>query len=49
VDVYYEVLCPDSRHFILKQLYPAWQKLDANLVVNFKPWGKAHVRRASQY
>ncbi len=43
VEVYYEVLCPDSRYFVLKQLYPAWQKLDDIMDVQFKPYGKAHV------
>ena len=43
VDVYYEVLCPDSRYFILKQLYPAWQKVQDIMDVRFKPFGKAQV------
>ena len=27
VEVYYEVLCPDSRYFILHQLIPAWERV----------------------
>ncbi len=44
VEVYYEVLCPDSRYFILHQLYPAWQKVPDIMDVHFIPYGKASVR-----
>ena len=43
VDLYYEVLCPDSRDFLLYQLYPAWQTLSQIFTVNFIPYGKAYV------
>ena len=43
IGVYYESLCPDSRNFITKQLYPTYQKLGQNLDVEFKPFGKASV------
>ena len=44
IGVYYESLCPDSRNFITKQLYPTYQKLGQNLDVEFRPFGKASVR-----
>ena len=43
VDLYYEVLCPDSRSFVLYQLYPAWQTLSQIFTVNLVPFGKAYV------
>ncbi len=41
--VFYEVLCPDSRHFVLHQLMPAWEKLSDIMEVELKPFGKAQV------
>ena len=41
VDVYYEVLCPDSRYFIMRQLHPAWKKASDMMEVRLKPYGKA--------
>ena len=43
VDLYYEVLCPDSRSFVLYQLYPAWQTLSQIFTLNLVPYGKAYV------
>lgn len=43
VDVYYEVLCPDSRTFLLHQLAPAWHHLQSIFTVNFIPYGKART------
>ena len=43
VEVYYECLCPDSKHFVTTQLYPAWQKLGHYFNVGLKPFGKASV------
>jgi len=43
VDVYYEVLCPDSRAFLLYQLTPAWIHLENIFTVNFIPYGKAQT------
>ncbi|KAK7086988.1 hypothetical protein SK128_026650 [Halocaridina rubra] len=43
VAVYYEALCPDSRHFIMKQLTPAFQKLKDIMDVSLVPYGKAHT------
>merc|ERR1711953_1307927 len=43
VDLYYEVLCPDSRSFVLYQLYPAWLTLQHIFTVNFVPYGKAYT------
>jgi interferon gamma-inducible protein 30 len=45
VEVYYEVLCPDSRYFLLHQLYPTWQKIGDIIDINFKPFGKASVSK----
>lgn len=36
IEVYYEVLCPDSRYFIRKQLYPAWDKVAEIMDIHFK-------------
>ena len=44
VDLYYEVLCPDSRAFVIYQLYPAWQRVKDIFSINYIPYGKAHVR-----
>eukprot|EP00090_Calanus_glacialis_P042874 TRINITY_DN75980_c0_g1_i1.p1 TRINITY_DN75980_c0_g1~~TRINITY_DN75980_c0_g1_i1.p1 ORF type:complete len:234 (-),score=68.05 TRINITY_DN75980_c0_g1_i1:110-811(-) len=41
VDLYYEVLCPDSRSFVLYQLFPAWQGLRDIFTINYVPYGKA--------
>ena len=43
VDLYYEVLCPDSRSFVLYQLFPAWQGLRDIFTINYVPYGKALV------
>ena len=48
IGVYYESLCPDSRNFITKQLYPTYQKLGQNLDVEFKPYGKASVSQEEE-
>jgi interferon gamma-inducible protein 30 len=41
VDVYYEVLCPDSRYFVQHELLPAHAKLGDALDVRLWPYGKA--------
>lgn len=46
VDLYYEVLCPDSRAFVLYQLYPAWESMGDIFRVNFIPYGKAYTYNA---
>jgi len=43
VSVYYEILCPDSKHFILKQLIPVWKKYKKDLNVRLVPFGKGNV------
>ena len=43
VDLYYEALCPDSRDFILYQLFPAWLSLKNIFTINYIPYGKAYV------
>jgi len=45
VTVFYEVLCPDSRYFVLKQLYPTWEKVPEIMDINYRPFGKAHVKK----
>lgn len=41
LDFYYEVLCPDSRKFLLRQLYPAYEEIGETFYINFIPYGKA--------
>lgn len=41
VQIYYESLCPDSKAFIVQQLYPTYSKLGKYLRVEFKPFGNA--------
>jgi len=48
VDLYYEVLCPDSRSFFLYQLYPAWEVLKNIFSVNLIPYGKAYTSAGSE-
>ena len=43
VTVFYEVLCPDSRHFILRQLFPTWKKVPELMEIDYRPFGKATV------
>ena len=43
VTVFYEVLCPDSRHFILRQLFPTWEKVSDIMELDYRPFGKADV------
>ena len=45
VKVYYETLCSDTRSFILHQLYPVWQELghEGIMEIQWKPYGKATV------
>ncbi|CAG7632277.1 unnamed protein product [Allacma fusca] len=49
IKVFYEVLCPDSKYFIVKQLYPAWTKFKMMNVshltdIQLIPFGKAHAQ-----
>ncbi|KAB0802065.1 hypothetical protein PPYR_04251 [Photinus pyralis] len=41
VSIYYEALCPDSVNFINNQFYPAYQKINSLLTVDFVPYGRA--------
>lgn len=41
VSVYYEALCPDSRHFVLHQLVPAYEKGSRIIDFELVPYGKA--------
>lgn len=43
VRVYYEALCPDSKHFFIKNLTPVTAKLFDFLDVTLVPYGKATV------
>jgi len=49
VTVFYETLCPDSRHFVLRQLYPTWQKVPEIMDINYRPWGKAYFSQDGPY
>lgn len=44
VTVFYEVLCPDSRAFVLRQLFPTWEKVPEIMDINYRPFGKAHFK-----
>jgi len=44
IQVYYESLCPDSKNFIVQQLYPTYQKLGKYLRIDFKPFGNAEFK-----
>lgn len=39
--VFYEALCPDSKHFVTKQLQPAFYKAPALIDFQLIPYGKA--------
>lgn len=41
--VFYEALCPDSKHFILRQLLMAFYKAPALVDFQLVPYGKAKV------
>lgn len=43
VMVFYEALCPDSKHFILKQLQQAFYKAPTLVEFQLVPYGKASV------
>ncbi|XP_050421712.1 gamma-interferon-inducible lysosomal thiol reductase-like [Adelges cooleyi] len=42
VSVYYESHCPDSRDFIVKELFPNFCKVQQYLNLNLVPFGKAY-------
>ncbi|KAJ0182565.1 hypothetical protein K1T71_001934 [Dendrolimus kikuchii] len=44
VRVYYEALCPDSKHFFIKHLGPVTEKLSEFLDVTLIPYGKAKTK-----
>lgn len=39
--VFYEALCPDSKHFIIKQLQTTFQRLPLLITIDLVPYGKA--------
>jgi interferon gamma-inducible protein 30 len=41
LEVYYETLCPDSKAFIVNQLYPTVQQINDIINVSLVPYGKA--------
>lgn len=45
VTVFYETLCPDSKHFVNKQLEPTYAKAGAFMDIKYVPYGKATVNR----
>ena len=50
VEVYYEVLCPDSRHFVLDQVVSTWNTLEFDSIMDIKfiPFGKATFKKNDQ-
>lgn len=44
VRVYYEALCPDSKHFFMKHLWPVTDKLSEFIDVTLVPYGKAMTK-----
>ncbi|XP_063702134.1 GILT-like protein 1 [Culicoides brevitarsis] len=44
VTVFYEVLCPDSKNFVVKQLSTAYKKLPHLVDIAYVPYGKAITR-----
>ncbi|XP_013191317.1 gamma-interferon-inducible lysosomal thiol reductase [Amyelois transitella] len=44
VRVYYEALCPDSKHFFVRHLRPVTEKLSEFLEIALVPYGKATTR-----
>ncbi|XP_067625500.1 gamma-interferon-inducible lysosomal thiol reductase [Eurosta solidaginis] len=43
VTVFYEALCGDSKHFIIKQLLPAFKKAAPLMDIQMVPYGKAQT------
>ncbi|KAL4711099.1 hypothetical protein ACJJTC_009470 [Scirpophaga incertulas] len=41
ISVYYESRCPDSRHFVLRQLKPAMDLLSSHIMLRLVPFGKS--------
>ncbi|XP_063845621.1 gamma-interferon-inducible lysosomal thiol reductase-like isoform X1 [Scylla paramamosain] len=49
VTVFYEALCPDSRNFIVHQLYPVWQDLGNIMNLDLHAFGKARETDAGGF
>ncbi|XP_055351211.1 gamma-interferon-inducible lysosomal thiol reductase-like [Paramacrobiotus metropolitanus] len=45
VEVFYEVLCPDSKDFVIDQIYPTVQKIGGIVNISMVPFGKAEERK----
>ncbi|KAK9890037.1 hypothetical protein WA026_008844 [Henosepilachna vigintioctopunctata] len=43
ISVYYEALCPDSKHFVSRQLLPLYQKIPQHITLDLIPYGKAQT------
>ncbi|CAG0885938.1 unnamed protein product [Cyprideis torosa] len=43
IEVSFESLCPDSRTFIVNELFPLWLEAPQYLKIHFMPYGKAHL------
>ncbi|CAG9581346.1 unnamed protein product [Danaus chrysippus] len=44
IRVYYEALCPDSKHFFIRHLWPVTEKLSDFIEVFLVPYGKASTK-----
>ena len=49
VMVFYEALCPDSKHFVVKQLQNAFYTAPALVDFQLVPYGKATVSIRTQF
>ncbi|KAB7493609.1 hypothetical protein Anas_06679 [Armadillidium nasatum] len=43
IELYIEMLCPDTKRFFLKQFYPAWKNLQSLIDLHLIPFGKANM------
>ena len=43
IGFYYETLCPDCKHFMKTQLYPAYKAIPQLFTTDFVPYGNAKV------
>lgn len=47
VTIYYEALCPDSKHFVIKQMLPTYSRLEDSLSIEWIPYGNAEMKKTT--